>query len=155
LLLGPWFIFKGPFLTYRAYITNKKGGLNVTKDIMLNLTQEDLNNNEVRIEKIHNIFSKLPKPEINDISKTIMKMDFKIIPHESIYVGLFDNVEECEEPYITMDVELENSIELNVEYIKEKLYKRFYNHVHFEIFDIKKVREFAEKLIEQGDLIRF
>ena len=153
LIFGPWFIFKGPFLTYDAYKTNKNGGIDVTKDIMTNLTQEHLLNNQVEIIKIHNIFSKVSKTDKKSVKKAIKLIDLNLVPLKKIYTGLFINVEEYQEPYLVIGIELYKDVDLNIEHIKACLYKVFYKHVDFEIIRINDRTEFEEKLIEQGELI--
>jgi hypothetical protein len=151
---GPWTLFKGPIHTYRAYKTNQKGGIDVTKDIMLNLTQEDLSKNKVLISYIHNIFSKTSKSDSKDILKAIRKININTVPLKNVYVGFFNNVEEHEAPFTVIGIELyKDELGLDIEYIKEKLYKVFYKHVHFEIINLNQKNDFSEKLIEQGELI--
>jgi len=152
-LFGPWFIFKGPFLTYDAYKINKKGGIDITKDILNNLTQENLEKGEVNIQIVHNIFSEVNKSDRKNIIKALQKIDLNIVPVKNIYIALFINVEEYQEPHFVIGIELSKQIELNKEHIKTKLNKYFYKHVEFEIFDINENKDYSDKLIEQGEKI--
>ena len=151
--LGPWFIFSGPFLTYKAYKTNQNGGLDVTNDIMVNLTQESLLIHEVDIETIHDIFSRVDKSNRKNILKAIEKTNFSIVQLKKVYIGLFINVDEYQEPHFVIGIELKKDKELNDEHIRNNLYKYFYKHVKFEIIRINEKTEYIEKLIEQGELI--
>jgi len=153
LIFGPWFIFKGPFLTYDAYKTNKNGGIDVTKDIMTNLTQEHLLNKEVEILEIHNIFSKVSKIDKKSIKKAVERIDLNLVPLKKIYTGLFINVEKYQAPHLVIGIELYKDTDLNIEHIRTSLYKIFYKHVEFEIININDKTEYGEKLIEQGELI--
>ena len=152
-LLGPWFIFKGPFLTYDAYKINKNGGIDITNDILTNLTQEQLEKREVNIRIIHNIFSKVNKSDKKNIIKSLQKTDLNIVPVKNVYIALFVNVEKYQEPYFVIGIELSKQIELNTEHIKTNLNKYFYKHVEFEIFEINENDDYSEKLIEQGEKI--
>lgn len=154
-LFGPWFIFKGSFLTYDAYKINKNGGVDITKDIMANLTQNDLENGEVNIQMVHNIFSKVNETVKKDIIKSLQEIDFNIVPINYVYVALFINVEEHQEPHLVIGVELSNQMELNIKHIKTNLNKYFYKHVEFEIFNINinNNKDYSEKLMEQGEKV--
>jgi hypothetical protein len=150
-LFGPWFIFKGPFLTYDTYKVNSNGGIDITKDILINLTQEHLEKREVYIQVIHNIFSKVNKSDKKNIIKAFQNTNLTIVPVKNVYIALFDNVEEYQEPYFVIGIELSKQINLNQEHIKTNLNKYFYKHVEFEIFEIKENEDYSEKLIEQGE----
>ncbi len=152
-VFGPWFVFRGPFLTYNAYKINKKGGIDVTKDILTNLTQEHLEKREVDIQIIHNIFQKVNKSDKKGIIKAIQKTDLNIVPLKNVYVALFVNVEEYQEPYFVIGVELYKPIELDKEHIKTNLNKYFYKRIKFEIFNIDEDKDYSDKLIEQGEKI--
>ena len=154
LLFGPWFIFKGPFLTYNAYKINRNGGIDITKDIITNLTQEYLDKREVNIQVVHNIFSKINNSDKKNIIKALQKIDLNIVPAKNIYIALFVNVEEYQQPYFVIGIELCEQIKLDNEHIKVKLNKYFYKHVEFEIFDINQDKDYSDKLIEQGERIK-
>jgi hypothetical protein len=154
LLFGPWFIFKGPFLTYDAYKINRNGGIDITKDILTNLTQEFLEKREVNIQVVHNIFSKINKSDKKNIIKALQRIDLNIVPAKNIYIALFINVEEYQEPYFVIGIELSRKMDLNKEHVKIKLNKYFYKHVEFEIFDINENDDYSDKLIEQGERIK-
>ncbi|WCO03532.1 hypothetical protein [Psychroserpens ponticola] len=153
LIFGPWFLFKGPFLTYNAYKINKNGGIDITKDIMVNLTQESLLKKEVEINKVHNIFSKVSSSNKKIIIKAIKRTNLNLVPLNRVYLGLFINVGEYEEPYFVIGIMLRNDSELDTEHIELNLRKYFYKHVDFEIINLDCHSEFGKKLIEQGELI--
>ena len=152
-LFGPWFIFRGPFLTYNAYKVNKNGGMDMTKDIMINLTQEHLEKREVNIQIIHNIFSKVNKSDKKNIVKALKKTDLNIVPVKNFYIALFVNVEKYQEPYFVIGIELTKQMDLNKEHIKTNLNKYFYKHAEFKMFEIIENNESSDKLIEQGEKI--
>ncbi|SHJ25913.1 hypothetical protein SAMN04488096_1236, partial [Mesonia phycicola] len=87
------------------------------------------------------------------IIKALQKTDLNIVPVKNVYTALFVNVEEYQEPYFVIGIELSKQIDLNIEHIKTNLNKYFYKHVEFEIFEINENDEYSEKLIEQGEKI--
>ena len=153
LIFGPWFLFKGPFLTYDAYKLNNNGGIDITKDIMINLTEESLIKKEVEIKIIDEIFKKINTSDKKNILKAIKKTNHNLVPLKNVYIGLFINVEEYVDPYFVIGIQLQNNEELNIEHLKLNLRKYYYKHVAFDIFKIEDNLEFGEKLIEQGELI--
>lgn len=153
LVFGPWVLLQGPFLTYDAYKVNKKGGINITKDIMINLTQESLLKNEVEIKIIDEILEKVKSSDKKNILKAIRNTNCTLVPLKKVYVGLYVNVEDYEEPYFVIGIQLQNDDDLNIKHIEMNLRKYYYKHVVFDIFDIEDIPEYGEKLIEQGELI--
>ena len=153
LLLGPWFIFKGPFLTFDIYKSNVKGGIDVTKDIMLNITSDSLVDKEVDIKIMHTIFSKVDKTEKKEIVKTIKELNRNLVPIENIYVAEFINTEEYESPYTVIGFKITGTDALDIKHIEKVLYKRFYKHNFFDIIDLREEDDYSAKLIEQGELI--
>ena len=103
------------------------------------------------IQVIHNIFSKVNKSDKKNIIKAFQNTNLTIVPVKNVYIALFDNVEEYQEPYFVIGIELSKQINLNKEHIKTNLNKYFYKHVEFEIFEIKENEDYSEKLIEQGE----
>ncbi|MCQ0113128.1 hypothetical protein, partial [Zhouia amylolytica] len=97
--------------------------------------------------------SKVNKSDKKDIIKAFNKTDLNIVPVKNVYIALFDNVEEYQEPYFVIGIELAKQVDLNKEHIKSNLNKYFYKHVEFEIFDINSDKEYSAKLIEQGEKI--
>jgi hypothetical protein len=153
LIFGPWYFFKGPWLTYHAYKVNSNGGIDVTNDIMLNITEQSLLEKEVSITKIHDIFIELTNSDVQNIKKALGAIDKKIIQIEKAYAGIFINVEEHVEPYFVIGFKLNKNSRLEEELIKKSLNTYYYKHVRFEFFDIEKEIQLGEKIIEQGNLV--
>ncbi len=152
-IFGPWLILKGPFLTYEAYKINRNGGIDVTKDIMANLTQESLEKNEIEIKTIHTIYSKVSKNDKRDIKTAIQRINLNKVPLKRIYTALFIDVAPGNPPHFVIGIELYNDKTIAIDYIKTCLQTVFYKHVHFEIIDLKINNDYCKKLIEQGDRI--
>lgn len=128
-------------------------GIDITKDVVINVTQEHLEKREVNIQIIHNIFSKVNISDKKNIVKALKKNDLNIVPVKNFYIALFVNVEKYQEPYFVIGIELTKQMDLNKEHIKTNLNKYFYKHVEFKIFEIIENNESSDKLIEQGEKI--
>jgi len=153
LIFGPWYFFKGPWLTYNAFKINNSGGIDVTNDIMHNITEKALIQKEVDILEIHDIFIKIKNSDLSNIKKALKLIDKKKIQIEKAYAGIFINVEEFESPYFVIGIKIDKYSIFDGKIILDSIYKIFYKHVRFELFDIDKEAELGEKLIQQGNLV--
>lgn len=153
LIMGPWTFFKGPLYAYNAFKLNKNGGIDVTRDIMVNISQESLMAKEVELVIIHEIFMKVGSSDKKNIREAINKTDLNIVPLKKAYTGLFINGDEHQNPHFVIGIELYKEAALNVEHIRNNLYLIFYKHVEFEIIDSRENPEYFDKLKEQGELI--
>ncbi|HCQ12920.1 hypothetical protein [Flavobacterium sp.] len=153
LIFGPWYFFKGPWLTYNAYKINNSGGIDVTNDIMHNITEGALIEKEVNILEIHDLFIKIKNSDLLNIKKALQLVDKKKIQIEKAFTGIYINVEEYESPYFVIGVKMGKYSLFDEKTIRDSLYKIFYKHVRFEIFDIDKETELGKKLILQGNLV--
>lgn len=93
-VFGWWGFPIGPFRTWSCIQFNKRGGLDVTNDIMLNITEEGLKVREVEILSVADIFDKPDKAELKAFQKSLLKnfeMDFQV---KQIVVALDINIEE-------------------------------------------------------------
>jgi len=154
MILGPWSIFKGPFLTYDIYKSNNRNGIDVTKDIMINIDEQALYTNEVSLKKVYTIFHQITdKNDLKTFTQSFKEINRNLVPLKSIYIATYINVDQYTEPYLTIGVDLLDNRELDIQHIEECLYKYFMKHVYFEIIDLRDQIDVSEKLIEQGTLI--
>lgn len=152
-LCGPWLLFSGPYLTYKIYKHNKNGGIDVTQDILINLTENAINNKEVEILYIHSVYDKVSLSEKKTITKAILKIKQRIVNIEALYLGLYVNVSGNEKPYYTIGIQSKKEdITTETEIIKEQLYKYFYKHIPFYFVKIGH-NDTSKLIIEQCELI--
>lgn len=146
LIFGIW-TFWGITYTIKSLTVNKKGGIDVTEDIMLNIDENSFNDRKVELKITNNIFSKPSNADTKVFEKTL-KDDFQNDPRIStIYVALFVNTQN---PYFVIGLRSKVNFEEGVELAKESLYKQFKNKIHFDFIDLKTENEVNELLMKQG-----
>ena len=155
-ILGFLFFPLGPLLSLKEYKLNNKGGLNVTGDILLNLTEMGLKNNEVVMKEMYTIFGNVGKSEMKYFEKILYQYGKETSIVLEIYVATFINVEEYEEPPYCIGVALSDSSRIDEESINKLLYKQFRSFVQFEYFDLNNTDdggEIPKRFRIQGKLI--
>jgi len=150
-LLGWWTIPMGPFKTLNCLKINRKGGLDVTNDIVLNLTEEGLQNRVVEMTLVNDVFEKPDKWELKAFQKSLVKK-FETNPHiEQIVVGLYmNNPEEDIKPIYVVGIQAKEQFERYSEEFRLALRKEFQKHVQFEFVDLSQQKEQYPLFLEQG-----
>ncbi len=154
-LFGWWGIPWGPIESLKSLRTNNAGGIDITNDVMSNITAEAFKNRAVCIEIIHDIFSKLDKSTKSEFLKSA-----KIIEEnrniQSMIVGVLYISNEQSSPHYVVGLSGKSDYQTNCNEVEVALYKRFRKHVKFEFINLDNFDEDDEyvlKLIEQGDTI--
>lgn len=150
-LLGWWAIPYGPTYTISSFSINRKGGMRVTEDIMLNITPEYLKNREVILEKTNELFCKPCKDDRKAIEKCVnrdLERDKNI---EQLVVGLFINTEEYEDPILTIGLRVNSDFEAYIEIVKKALYRQFRRSTDFDFVDLNEENEAYRLLEKQGE----
>lgn len=152
-LFGWWSIPNGFINAWRSIKLNTSGGLDVTSDVMANVDETSFSNRIIEIKVVQGIFNKASDRNRTLITKAVNRT----IPHyreiEEVYLGLFINTPEGEQPFHVIGVQSEEPIDRFRDSLMMNLRKDFYKHVHFEIVPLDD-SELATKLIEQGDRLK-
>lgn len=150
-LLGWWGIPSGPSETLSCLKINRKGGLDVTKDIMLNLTETGLRNRLVDIVKVNEVFDQPDKWELKAFKKALVK-NFETDPQVlQIVVGLqMNKPEEDIQPNYVIGILANEHFHKYAQAFEPALRKEFQKHVQFEFVDLYQPNEQEQLLMEQG-----
>jgi len=159
-ILGWWAIPFGPVRTIQSFALNKKGGVVVTQDILLNLKEEDFNKGIVIIEEIYSPFHTLNKTEEKYLRKSLEKF-MELSPGlREAYFALYVNVPDGVEPYFVIGLP-EDFLgterifyEDQVRELKKILHKYFQKNATFEFISLKPGDTLSERLIEMGLVVR-
>ena len=151
ILFGWWGFTWGPIYSVKSLSLNRKGGLDITKDIMLNITEEDLILNTVDLKITNEIFCKPDKWDKKSFIKTIQKDFEKDNNIKQIVIGLFINTEEGIAPYYTIGLKVDKNYEKYIEPIKSVLYSEFRKHTYFEFVDLTEDNDIYRLLEIQGE----
>lgn len=150
LFFGPWFIPTGPFNVYNTIKLNNSGGIDVTKDIEINLEHYNPLEKTIEIKNIDTEFAHISKGELRELHKALKNYSPDNLSMESIYVGKFINVEEYVEPHYVVGFKAELE-ENHIEEIFACIYTRFRSYVPFEIIDQNS--DLFKKLERQGQKV--
>ena len=120
---------------------------------MANVDATSFSNRMIEIKVVQGIFNKASDRNRTLITKAVNRT----IPHDreikEVYLGLFVNTLEGEQPFHVIGVRSEEPIDRFRDSLMMNLRKDFYKHVHFEIVPLDD-SELALKLVEQGDRLK-
>lgn len=149
LLWGVWSI-SGLFQIWKAMRTNNLGGVDVTDDILLNTGTLNLDEKNIKIEKVDTLFQPFPKDELLELKGALENWVSSNRNIDSIYGGEFVNVDtRCTAPYVIFY----QGEPKEKEAIQEQVYTRFRKFVDFDIIESREDFDLFEKCTRQGDFI--
>ncbi len=156
LLKGLFYVPFGPLPALKEIRLNNKGGLDVTGDILLNITEEDLNNQVVYIKEMHTLFGHVAKTDMKYFKKVLIKYGQSHPEIQEIYVGTFLNVDQFEEPPFCIGISVDEMKTIEIEDVEKALYKQFRSFNAFMHFDLNATGEemdIAKKFKSQGEMV--
>lgn len=153
LIFGWWGIPWGPIYTVKSINLNKKGGLDITDDILLNVTQDGLNKREIELKITNTLFCKPDKWDIKAFKKALVKKFERDYNVKNIVVGLFINTEEDEAPHYTIGLNIEKAYDKYKSLVTDSLYTQFRKYTYFEFVDLKEEDDIFRLLEKQGETI--
>ncbi len=135
IFLGLWGLPFGPPSMIRTIISNLRGGLDLTDDVLVNMKQDTLSKKEIELVKPSKFFIKPSKSNLTELQKVFKSVKNYIIINEPILVGYFINTDNNEKAYyvIGLSIKLDDD---NLQIIRKQLYKRFLKHTKFEIVSL-------------------
>lgn len=149
-----WLGWMNPFgirFVIRSTRLNRRGGIEVTQDVMLNLNEEALAKGYVEIERIAQLFERPSESDRKAFEKTLVQ-DFRTNPMVSeMYVGLFVNTDEYTEPYYIIGFKVKDNFEKRVQDVEQSLHRVFKKYVPFYCVDLNEEEELSGALQEQGE----
>lgn len=141
LIFGWWGLPWGPIYTISGIKFNNNSALDVTEDIMLNITEDSLQQNEVELIKTNQIFSKVNK----SYTKLFTKAFKKAFQHEHkvkkiiIAIPLFS--ENGKRPPYIIGMQIDDELENYIEPARQALFKYFYKTTPFEFINLNEENE--------------
>ncbi|BDS10957.1 hypothetical protein [Aureispira anguillae] len=154
LFLGPWSFPWGPLESYSAIKTNNNGGIDVTKDIVLNLDYYDKAKNKIIIKEMHNVFGHISKSDLKEIHKAFLAYLKQTKKIEELYIAQYVNVDKgMNIPFV---IGLKTSLDLAEvsKQLEELFYERFYSITELIIFKKEENEELYSKIVEQGQKVK-
>jgi hypothetical protein len=156
-IFGWWGIPWGIQYTLNYSRLNNKGGIDVTDEIMLNITSESVKNKTVYLKLSAMVFIE-PQADIDKaFTKVIRKMSASDSALSQVVVGRYLHVENHEHHHYIIGLKRtaisENQIESFIDYselLKKELYREFSKTVTFDVVDIAIENELMLILMKQG-----
>lgn len=152
-LFGWWGIPWGPFYTIKSFKVNRKGGIDVTEDIMLNISDESLKQREVALMVTNQLFVKPSQSNTKALYKALFKRFERDRNILQLMVGWFINTENDEAPYYVVGIKVERDFQAYVDPLKEAIYTQFRKHTFFDIIDLNQDEDFRKVFEKQGVLM--
>lgn len=131
-LFGWWQIPVGLPATFRNIKINNQGGLDVTEDIMLNITEAAFREKEVELVTTNLLFDLPEKPDIKALQKVLHKHISPELQLEELYFGNYINVPDDEDPYFVIGIRSRQPFEAVKKGLDKAIRKEFYKRVYFE-----------------------
>jgi len=153
LIFGWWGLPWGPVYTIKYVNFNKKGGIDYTEEIMLNITEESIKHNEVELKVTNELFCKPGKWDTIAFKKALKREFERDYNVKKLIVGLFINTEDGVSPFYTIGLKVEKNYENYVEPLKTALFKQFSKHTTFEFININEDEKISRLLEKQGEVI--
>lgn len=147
LILGWWCIPWGPIRTLQSLKVNNKGGIDVTKDVMLNLTEEDLAKGQVILEYVATTIIAPNKTDTREATKAIRKFLENEPDITEVYFGLYINTND---PHLVFGIVCKDILPNYIDDFKSVLYKYYYKSANFLIVDLNDGSQIAKELLELG-----
>lgn len=146
-IFGWWCIPWGPLRTTQSIRFNNKGALDLTEDVMLNLTQEDLAAIEVNIEETTLLFQQPERTDIKAFQKALARHQNLRLYIQKIVVGLYINTPE---PYFVVGIETIGDYNGTCTSLRQAFHTQFLKSVRFEFIDLRQAHEWKSLLEKQG-----
>lgn len=160
-LFGWWQIPAGLPATLRNIRINNRGGLDVTEDIMLNLTAASFDQKEVELVQTNMLFDIPARPDVKALQKVIRKYLDPNKGPEALYFGNYINVADDEDTFFVIGIRSEQPFDLAKTDLDHAVRRVFYKHVRIEyinlgadagqeIFSFNEDKAWAPLLMQQG-----
>ncbi len=147
-IFGWWGVPHGPSSTISALKLNLRGGLDVTDDIMHNISEQDLLNNIVELEETTLLFKRPDKYDVKTLKKICRDYQYDYNLQEC-YAGWSLESNNC----FCLGLKAEKDFQKYAEVFQNKLEKKFYKHIQIEIIDLNNENEIHPYLKKQGEMI--
>jgi hypothetical protein len=151
MVFGWWELPHGPVDTIRSLRLNLQGGVDVTEDILANLTEESLQLGVVTFEKMKTLFIHVNRHNFKAIAKAVIPVMKNHSVVKAAYVGVFINTPPGVQPYFIIGIETGALFDMIVAEAIEAVYKPYRRDVPFKF--VSPESELWQPLIEQGESV--
>lgn len=143
LIIGWWGLPWGPIYVLRSIRLNNLGGVDVTEDVYLNINKASYEAGRIRIERTAVAFVHPQKSDAKEFRKVFQALIRDGVIKNPPYIGIDLNADENEQDYFLIG--FEQSINGVEQQISDAIYKRFFKHTEFMLFELN--ADFEEKAV--------
>ena len=153
-IFGWWCIPWGPIQTITNIRINNSGGMDITDDILLNITEQALEAKEIDLKFTNLLFDKPSKSEIKAFKKAIFNKFEENYKIDKAVVGKFINEEYNNGTHYIIGLSIEGEFEKYSDPLKKALLTQFFKHVQIDLLDLSIDSVEAKLLLEQGEVLK-
>lgn len=148
LIIGWWGLPWGPIFVFRSIRLNNSGGVDVTKDIYLNINKSSYKNGRLLIKSTTAEYLHPSRTDIKEYTKVFKNLLEEGVILDAPIIGMNLNTEDNEEPFLLIG--FDEPIEEIEHIITAAIYKRFFKHTRFELINLNGNFKSKETFISQG-----
>jgi len=152
IFFGWWSLFGIP-QSIQSLKVNNDGGIDMTEDILLNITEDSFNKREVELVVTSELFIK-PKERDSFAMRDALVNNFKDNSSvRKVIAGLYINTEDGVHPFLTIGILVDRDFDHYTEEIKKLLYTQFTKFTDFTFIDLSVQNEINTSLEKNGEII--
>lgn len=155
-IFGWWGIPYGLIHTPNYIVANNKGGIDVTDDVLLNITEASLREKQIEFRKTTMLFDFPDRNDEKIFRKHFTKVMADTYEIKRLAVGWYLNVENRTAPFYLIGIDASDHYENYIDTLEKHLYKDFFKRVKFQFIgiseneDLLKDAFLIECLLKQG-----
>jgi hypothetical protein len=153
ILFGWWGFPWGPTISIRSLKVNRKGGVDVTDDIMLNISEASLKARRVELKITNQWFCKPDKYDLGSFRRAFVRKFENDYYIRKIVVGYYINTGEGQAPYYVIGIGVREDFAGQTEKVREALFTQFRKSGHYEFVNLSEPTEFSTLLEKQGETV--
>lgn len=149
-LFGWWAVPYGIGNTLACIKLNKQGGINVSEDIMLNISEESLKSGVVVLKEVNTIFAHPEDDELKMLQKVFSEKLDRSAQVNELIIGYFLNLDIDEYPFYAVGIKTSGDFDRVKDQVEKAIRTIFFKQTEFQFFNLENEELFIEKLKEQG-----
>jgi len=158
-IFGWWAVPYGLLHTPNYIIANNKGGIDVTEDVLLNITAASLKEKRIEFLKTSMLFDFPDRDDEKIFRKHFKKMMDETYEIKKLAAGWYLNVPFGSAPFYLIGIDATDHYEKYTDNLKKRLYKDFFRRVQSQFIDISESEDLLrdtfliDGLLKQGLLV--
>lgn len=149
-LFGWWSLPMGPVASIRTILANRKGGIDYTDEVLLNLSDECLMMGEIQIIQSNLLFEHPIRSDRRALRKALLKLYDREYSMKKIVVAVSLTKRSERGPLFVVGFLTSQEKASVIQDMQKALYKHFFRHVSFEFIDMSEETKESLLIAKQG-----